>query len=90
MTIDKLYNTLQDRLFYEKNSRKRYRFKDNSLFIDRKAEVPFVLYMEEDRTYLSAQLLSETEQDFLVEIDDHSASIHFYEKCSGKEMCILE
>lgn len=88
MTINELYNALHSRLFYEKNSLKRYRFQGNSLFIDRKAFVPFTIYLENNCIYLSASL-PENEQHFKVVIDD-AAAIHFYEKHSGKPTLILE
>lgn len=88
MTINELYNALHSRLFYERNSLKRYKFQGNSLFIDRKAWVPFNIYLENNCIYLSA-LLSENEEHFRVVMDD-TAAIYFYEKLTGKETLILE
>jgi len=90
MTVNELYNTLYSRLFYEKNSLKRYRFQENSLFIDRKAFVPFTIYLENNSVYLSGSLCAGEEEHFRVEIDSYTTAIHFYGKRSGKEILILE
>jgi len=91
MTVSDIYNLLYSRSFYEKSGSKKFRFKNNALIIDRCALMPFALYEEDGRYYISIPTCVFLERDLRIEwAHTDGCAFHFYGKNTGLEALVLE
>lgn len=91
MNVADIYELLYSRSFYERDGRKKFRFKNNALIIDRCALMPFALYEENGRNYINIPTCVFSERDLRIECG-HSdgCTFHFYGKTTGLEALVLE
>ncbi|HEY0433287.1 MAG TPA: hypothetical protein VGC95_05415 [Chitinophagaceae bacterium] len=91
MTLEELYNILESKVYYEKESMRKFSFTDNSIHIDRKALIPFFIYKEEGNFFLAPDTPIAAEKDLRIEINSMAADhLHLYGKESGNELLKLE
>lgn len=92
MTIKEVYKLLYSRNFYELASTTRFRFYGTTMFVDRRAGVPFLLHEELGNIYLDTVLQSGAGEDmFRIETDHPDGRpFHFYGKSSGREILVLD
>ena len=89
MTIEDLYALLGSKIYYEQEGSKKFTFTNNSIHIDRRAFVPFEIYMENENFYLNPDKAIAVERELRIEIEKNSV-IHFYGKDSGKKLLTLQ
>jgi hypothetical protein len=91
MTLEEVYSILESKIFYEKDSTRKFSFVDNSIHIDRRAFIPFSIYKENENFFLDPDTAIANEKELRIEIEKISAnSIHFYGKNSGEKLLTLE
>lgn len=89
MTTEEVYALLGSKIYYEQEGSKKFTFTNNSIHIDRRAFVPFDIYMEKENFYLNPDTAIAAERELRIEIDKNSV-IHFYGKISGKKLLTLQ
>jgi hypothetical protein len=89
MTTEEVYALLGSKIYYEQEGSKKFTFTNNSIHIDRRAFVPFDIYMEKENFYLNPDTAIAAERELRIEIDKNSA-IHFYGKTSGEKLLTLQ
>lgn len=91
MTLEEVYAILEGNIFYEKESMRKFSFVDNSIHIDRRAFIPFSIYKENEKFFLTADTPIAEEKELRIEINGISSeSIYFYGKRSGEKLLTLE
>lgn len=91
MNVTYIYELLHSRSFYEKNGNKKFRFKNNSLIIDRCALMPFALYEEDGHYFIKVSTCVFLERDLRIECAHaDGCTFHFYGKTTGLEALVLE
>jgi hypothetical protein len=91
MTLENLYSILESKTYYEKDTMRKFSFVENSIHIDRRAFIPFLIYKEGEDFILAPETAITMEKELRIEIEDMSAqSIEFYGKNSGEKLLILE
>ena len=91
MTLEDVYSILESKIYYEKDSMRKFSFIQNSIHIDRRAFIPFVIYKEDENFFLEPDTTIAEEKELRIEIKNNSSdSIQFYGKKSGEKLLILE
>ena len=91
MTLEQVYTILESKIYYEKESMRKFSFVDNSIHIDRRAFIPFSIYKENENFFLETDTPITAEKELRIEIENVSADlIDFYGKSSGKKLLTLE
>jgi len=91
MTLEQVYSILESKIFYEKDSMRKFTFVDNSIHIDRRAFIPYVIYKESGNFFLDPDIAIAEEKELRIEIAGSSQnSIGFYGKKSGERLITLE
>jgi hypothetical protein len=91
MTLEEVYKILESKIYYEKDSMRKFSFVDNSIRIDRRAFIPFVIYKENESFFLDPDIPIADEKELRIEIGTFSEnSMAFYGKNSGENLLILE
>jgi hypothetical protein len=91
MTLEEIYSILESKIYYEKESMRKFSFVDNSIHIDRRAFIPFSIYKENENFFLETDTPITAEKELRIEIENVSADlIDFYGKSSGKKLLTLE
>jgi len=91
MTLEEVYSILESKIYYEKESMRKFSFVDNSIHIDRRAFIPFSIYKENENFFLETDTPITAEKELRIEIENVSADlIDFYGKSSGKKLLTLE
>ncbi|TMI96193.1 MAG: hypothetical protein E6H06_04550 [Bacteroidetes bacterium] len=91
MTLEDVYSILESKIYYEKDSMRKFSFIQNSIHIDRRAFIPFVIYKEDENFFLEPDTPIAEEKELRIEIKNNSSdSIQFYGKKSGEKLLILE
>ncbi|HEV8282823.1 MAG TPA: hypothetical protein VGQ09_00860 [Chitinophagaceae bacterium] len=91
MTLEEVYSILESKIYYEKQSMRKFSFVENSIHIDRRAFIPFSIYKENENFFLAPDTPIADEKELRIEIEDISAdSIQLYGKTSGERLIILE
>lgn len=91
MTLEEVYTVLESKIFYEKESMRKFSFVQNSIHIDRRAFIPFSIYKENESFFLDPDTAIAEEKELRIKIEDNPAdSIAFYGKKSGEMLLILE
>ncbi|MER3499037.1 MAG: hypothetical protein C4308_10590 [Chitinophagaceae bacterium] len=85
MTLQQVYDALESKTFYDAEGR-RFSFVNNSIGIDRKALIPFLIYKEEESFILSPEKPFAAEKDLRIEIGE---VINFYGKEAGEKLLTL-
>jgi hypothetical protein len=90
MTLEEVYTVLESKIFYEKDSLRKFSFVDNSIHIDRRAFIPFVIYKENESFILDPDVAIADEKQLRIQIENNAAnSIEFYGKTSGEKLLTL-
>jgi hypothetical protein len=76
MTVSDIYAKLYSRSYYEKSGQQKFKFLNSSLFLDRRANVPFVIHMLDGLFYL--QTLREIANQSLFRLEMNEDEIMFY------------
>ena len=91
MTLEEVYSILESKIYYEKESMRKFSFVDNSIHIDRRAFIPFSIYKEDGSFFLDPDTAIAEEKELRIEIASLSQnSIGFYGKKSGEKLITLE
>jgi hypothetical protein len=91
MTLEEVYSILESKIYYEKQSMRKFSFVENSIHIDRRAFIPFSIYKENENFFLAPDTPIADEKELRIEIEDISAdSIQLYGKTSGERLITLE
>ena len=91
MTLEQVYTILESKIYYEKESMRKFSFVDNSIHIDRRAFIPFSIYKENENFFLETDTPIADEKELRIEIENVAADlIDFYGKSSGKKLLTLE
>ncbi|RPD39552.1 hypothetical protein [Chitinophaga barathri] len=90
MTVREVYELLCSRIYYELASSSTFRFSGNTMFIDRRAGVPFSLREEQGVIYLDT-VPQQGEDQLRIETNHPDGSpFHFFGKNSGREILVLD
>jgi hypothetical protein len=90
MTLEEVYSVLENKIYYEKESLRKFSFVDNSIHIDRRAFIPFSIYKEDESFFLDPDVAIANEKELRIEIERKSVnSIDFYGKTSGEKLLTL-
>jgi hypothetical protein len=89
MTTEDIYTLLGSKIYYDQGGLKKFTFTGNSIHIDRRAFIPFDIYMEKENFYLNPDTAIAPERELRIEIDKNSV-IHFYGKDSGEKFLTLQ
>jgi hypothetical protein len=91
MTLKDVYSLLSSKIYYEKESMRKFVFVQNSIHIDRRAFIPFQIYKEEENFFLAPDTAIADERELRIEIENiTNDSIKFYGKESGERLLTLE
>ena len=91
MTLEELYTILENKIYYEKDSMRKFTFVDHSIHIDRRAYIPFNIYKQNEKFFLDPDIPIAEEKELRIEIENISAeSICLYGKNSGEKLLTLE
>lgn len=91
MTLEEVYKILESKIFYEKESMRKFSFIDNSIHIDRRAFIPYSIYKENECFILDPDTAIAEEKELRIEINSTaSGSIQFFGKSSGAVLLTLE
>ncbi len=92
MSIKEIYMLLYSRNYYEPASFTTFRFNGNTMFMDRRAGVPFSLHEEEGQVYLNMEPQRGAAEELLRIETDHpdGKPFHFFGKNSGREVLVLD
>ena len=91
MTLEELYSILESKIYYEKDSMRKFSFVDHSIHIDRRAYIPFNIYKENEKFFLDPDTAIAEEKELRIEIDNVSTEvICLYGKFSGERLLTLE
>jgi hypothetical protein len=91
MTLEQLYSILESKIYYEKDSMRKFSFVDHSIHIDRRAYIPFNIYKENEKFFLDPDTAIAEEKELRIEIEDLSTEvIGLYGKSSGERLITLE
>lgn len=91
MTLEEVYSILESRIYYEKESMRKFSFIDNSIHIDRRAFVPFSIYKEGENFFLATDVPIALEKELRIEFENRlSDLVYLYGKSSGKILLTLE
>lgn len=88
MTIKDLYTKLHSRTYYDKSENRKFRFINNSLFIDRRANIPIVIHMLDGIFYI--QTLQQIENESLLRLQINDEDIRLYSAVNDSKVWILE
>ena len=92
MTIKEVYELLCSRNYYELDSSTTFRFLGNTMFVDRRAGVPFSLQEDRGDIYLDTTLRPDRRDGMLSIVTNHpdGRPLHFFGKDSGLEVLVLD
>ena len=91
MTLEELYTILESKIYYERDSMRKFSFVDHSIHIDRRAFIPFSIYKQNEKFFLDPDVPIAEEKELRIEIENISAeSICLYGKNSGEKLLTLE
>jgi hypothetical protein len=91
MTLEEVYTVLESKVYYDKESMRKFSFVDNSIHIDRRAFIPYTIYKENENFILDPDTAIADEKELRIEIEKVPAnSIDFYGKTSGERLITLE
>jgi hypothetical protein len=91
MTLEQVYSILESKIYYEKDNMRKFSFVDNSIHIDRRAFIPFVIYKENESFFLHPDTAIADEKELRIEIETLADnSIGLYGKKSGEKLLTLE
>jgi hypothetical protein len=91
MTLEDVYSILSSKIYYEKDSMRKFTFVENCIHIDRRAFIPFQIYKEEENFFLLPDIAIADERELRIEIEDiTNDSIEFYGKKSGLKFLTLQ
>ena len=91
MTLNDVYSILSSKIYYEKESMRKFTFVQNSIHIDRRAFIPFQIYKEEEHFFLAPDTAIADERELRIKIENiKNESIEFYGKNSGEKLLTLE
>jgi hypothetical protein len=91
MTLNDVYSILSSKIYYEKDTMRRFTFVENSIHIDRRAFIPFHIYKEEESFFLLPDIAIADERELRIEIENiPNDSIEFYGKKSGLKFLTLQ
>jgi hypothetical protein len=91
VTLEEVYTILESKTYYDKESMRKFSFTDNSIHIDRRALIPFIIYKENESFFLDPDKAIADEKELRIEIGPISEySIGFYGKKSGVRLITLE
>ncbi|WPQ61286.1 hypothetical protein SIO70_23290 [Chitinophaga sancti] len=76
MTVSDIYEKLYSRAYYDKTENNKFRFLNNSLFIDRRSIVPIVIHMLDGIFYIQAFKQIANESLFRLEINEDDIKIY--------------
>lgn len=88
MTVSDIYDKLYSRSYYEKTGQHKFRFLNSSIFLDRRADVPFIIHMVDGAFYLQASKQIGNESLFRLEIKD--AEILLYGENEENPLWVLQ
>jgi len=90
MTLQEVYSILESKIYYEKESMRKFSFADNSIHIDRRALIPFFIYKEDEKFFLAPDIAIAEEKELRIEIENKvSDYIYLYGKSSGEKLLTL-
>lgn len=89
MTIEELYALLRSKIYYEEEGSKRFTFRGNSIHVDRRAFIPFDIYLENESFYLNPDTAIAGERELRI-VTDNKPYIQFYGKSSGEKLLTLQ
>ncbi len=91
MTLEEIYNLLEGKTYYEREGMRKFSFIDNSIHIDRRAYIPFSIYKENEKFFLTPDTAIAEEKDLRIEVEEmRKESILLYGKRSGERLLTLE
>ena len=91
MTLEEVYSILESNIYYEKESMRKFSFVDNSIHIDRRAFIPFIIYKEDENFFLTPDVAIAEEKELRIEIENKSSDyIYLYGKSSGEKLLTLK
>jgi hypothetical protein len=91
MTLEEVYTVLESKVYYDKESMRKFSFVDNSIHIDRRAFIPYTIYKENENFILDPDTAIADEKELRIEIEKVPAnSIDLYGKTSGERLITLE
>ncbi|HET9826221.1 MAG TPA: hypothetical protein VFP87_12865 [Chitinophagaceae bacterium] len=91
MTLDDVYSILESKIYYEKESMRKFSFVKNSIHIDRRAFIPFQIYKEDESFFLAPNTSIADEQELRMEFEIiPPETIKLYGKKSGERLLTLE
>ena len=91
MTLEEIYNLLEGKTYYEREGMRKFSFVDNSIHIDRRAYIPFSIYKENEKFFLTPDTAIAEEKDLRIEVEElRKESILLYGKRSGERLLTLE
>lgn len=76
MTVSDMYAKLYSRSYYEKTGQQKFRFLNSSLFLDRRANIPFVIHMLDGVFYLQALKQIANESLFRLELNEDEIMLY--------------
>jgi len=76
MTVSDMYAKLYSRCYYEKTGQQKFRFLNSSLFLDRRANIPFVIHMLDGVFYLQALKQIANESLFRLELNEDEIMLY--------------
>lgn len=88
MTVSDIYAKLHSRSYYEKTGQQKFRFLENALFLDRRANIPFVIHMLDGVFYLQA--LKQVANESLFRLEMNGEDIMLYGENKDTPLWILE
>ncbi|SHM71532.1 hypothetical protein SAMN05216311_10343 [Chitinophaga sp. CF418] len=88
MTVSDIYTKLYSRSYYEKTGQHKFRFLKSSLFLDRRANIPFVIHMLDGVFYLQA--LTKIVNESLFRIEMKGDEIMLYSENRDNLLWVLE
>jgi hypothetical protein len=90
MTLEEVYSILENNIFYERESSRKFTFIDNSIHIDRRAFIPYSIYKENENFFLDPDTAIAQEKELRIEIEKSVGQhIHLYGKASGEKLLTL-
>jgi len=88
MTVSDIYTKLYSKSYYEKTGQHKFRFCESNVFLDRRANVPFVIHMLDGVFYLQA--LKQIVNDSLFRLEMNEDEIMLYGENKDTPLWILQ
>jgi hypothetical protein len=91
MTIEKVYEILRSKSYFQNTGTKKFRFIHNNLYIDRRTIINFNIYKENESIYFNPDIAITDENELRIEIKNSPKElINFYGKINGEKLLTIE